>query len=160
MLIVDNVTLRIGERVILDGANAAISDGRKVGLVGRNGAGKTTLLKLILGERDCETGHVEYSKSWRVGAVAQEAPSGPMSLIDTVLSADNERARLIAAVEDEHDPAKLGEIHARLAHEIDVVLDGGDCGVEPTTVVDLSVSPPVLVRVGKGALGPITGRAL
>jgi ATP-binding cassette, subfamily F, member 3 len=114
VLIIDNVRLRIGERLILDGANAAISDGRKVGLVGRNGAGKTTLLKLILGERETETGHVEYSKSWRIGAVAQEAPSGPMSLIDTVLSADKERAELIAAVEQEHDPAKVGDMHARL----------------------------------------------
>ena len=52
------------------------------------------------------------------------------------------------------------EIEQRLAHEIDAILDGGDCGVEPTTVVDLSVSPPVIVRAGKGALGPITGRAL
>ena len=114
MLIVDNVTFRIGDRLILDGANAAISDGRKVGLVGRNGAGKTTLLRLILGERDCETGHIEYSRGWRVGAVAQEAPSGPMSLIDTVLAADKERAELLAAAEDGSDPAKLGEIHARL----------------------------------------------
>ena len=52
------------------------------------------------------------------------------------------------------------EIEERLAHEIDAILDGGDCGVEPTTVVDLLVSPPVIVRAGKGALGPITGRAL
>ena len=114
MLIVDNVTVRIGDRLILDGANAAISDGRKVGLVGRNGAGKTTLLRLILGERETETGHVEYTKGWRVGAVAQEAPSGPMSLIDTVLAADKERTRLLAAAEADGDPAHLGEIHARL----------------------------------------------
>jgi tRNA threonylcarbamoyl adenosine modification protein (Sua5/YciO/YrdC/YwlC family) len=52
------------------------------------------------------------------------------------------------------------EIEQRLAHEIDAILDGGDCGVEPTTVIDLSVSPPVIVRAGKGALGPITARAL
>jgi tRNA threonylcarbamoyl adenosine modification protein (Sua5/YciO/YrdC/YwlC family) len=52
------------------------------------------------------------------------------------------------------------EIEQRLAHQIDAILDGGDCGIEPTTVVDLSVSPPVIVRSGKGALGPITGRAL
>ncbi|MGB6603591.1 MAG: L-threonylcarbamoyladenylate synthase [Steroidobacteraceae bacterium] len=61
------------------------------------------------------------------------------------------------------DPAPLteaGEIQARLDHEIDVILDGGDCGIEPTTVVDLSVTPPVIVRQGKGSLGPITGRAL
>ena len=51
------------------------------------------------------------------------------------------------------------EIQRRLEHEIDAVLDGGDCGVEPTTVVDLSVTPPVLVRKGKGPLAPILGGA-
>jgi tRNA threonylcarbamoyl adenosine modification protein (Sua5/YciO/YrdC/YwlC family) len=49
------------------------------------------------------------------------------------------------------------EIQARLAHEIDAVLDGGDCGVVPTTVVDLSVSPPVVTREGRGSLDPILG---
>ena len=61
------------------------------------------------------------------------------------------------------DPQPLTEgreIMARLGHEIDAVLDGGDCGIEPTTVVDLSVTPPLIVRQGKGDLGPITGRAL
>jgi len=52
------------------------------------------------------------------------------------------------------------EIQQRLEHAIDAILDGGDCGVEPTTVVDLSVTPPLIVRAGKGELGPITGRAL
>lgn len=49
------------------------------------------------------------------------------------------------------------EIQARLEHEIDAVLDAGDCGVVPTTVVDLSVSPPVVVREGRGPLAPILG---
>jgi tRNA threonylcarbamoyl adenosine modification protein (Sua5/YciO/YrdC/YwlC family) len=61
------------------------------------------------------------------------------------------------------DPRPLtsgSEIQARLEHDIDAILDGGDCGIEPTTVVDLSVTPPVVVRTGRGDLGPITGRAL
>jgi tRNA threonylcarbamoyl adenosine modification protein (Sua5/YciO/YrdC/YwlC family) len=61
------------------------------------------------------------------------------------------------------DPQPLtsgAEIAARLTHEIDAILDGGDCGIEPTTVVDLSLTPPVIVRKGKGDLGPIMGRAL
>jgi tRNA threonylcarbamoyl adenosine modification protein (Sua5/YciO/YrdC/YwlC family) len=59
---------------------------------------------------------------------------------------------------DEPQPLTRGiEIQTRLEHEIDAVLDGGDCGVEPTTVVDLSVTPPVIVREGKGALGPVMG---
>ncbi|MFO7275702.1 MAG: L-threonylcarbamoyladenylate synthase [Pseudomonadota bacterium] len=42
------------------------------------------------------------------------------------------------------------EIRARLEHQIDAVLDGGNCGMEPTTVVDLAVNPPQIVRRGKG----------
>ena len=42
------------------------------------------------------------------------------------------------------------EIRARLEHDIDAVLDGGNCGIEPTTVVDLAVMPPTVVRQGKG----------
>jgi tRNA threonylcarbamoyl adenosine modification protein (Sua5/YciO/YrdC/YwlC family) len=49
------------------------------------------------------------------------------------------------------------EIRARLEHQIDLVLDSGNCGVEPTTVVDLAVSPPVIVRHGKGDLACIVG---
>ena len=44
------------------------------------------------------------------------------------------------------------EIRARLEHQLELVLDAGACGLEPTTVVDLAVSPPVVVRQGKGVL--------
>ncbi len=49
------------------------------------------------------------------------------------------------------------DIQARLGAELDAVLDGGDCGTEPTTVVDLSVAPPVVVRAGKGPIEAIVG---
>jgi len=50
MLHVTDLSFRHGERVLFDRAGAAISDGWKVGLVGRNGAGKSTLLRLIQGQ--------------------------------------------------------------------------------------------------------------
>lgn len=56
------------------------------------------------------------------------------------------------------DPAPLTagrQIEERLEHLIEAVLDGGDCGVVPTTVVDLSVHPAVIVRAGKGAVSAI-----
>jgi tRNA threonylcarbamoyl adenosine modification protein (Sua5/YciO/YrdC/YwlC family) len=46
-----------------------------------------------------------------------------------------------------NDPA---EINARLGRQLDVVIDAGACSNEPTTVVDLAVDPPVLVRQGRG----------
>jgi tRNA threonylcarbamoyl adenosine modification protein (Sua5/YciO/YrdC/YwlC family) len=44
------------------------------------------------------------------------------------------------------------EIRARLEHQLDAVLDGGHCGITPTTVVDLAVNPPVILRQGLGVL--------
>lgn len=59
---------------------------------------------------------------------------------------------------DEPAPLTSGrDIQQRLQHEIEAVLDGGDCGIVPTTVVDLSVSPPSIVRSGRGSLEPILG---
>jgi tRNA threonylcarbamoyl adenosine modification protein (Sua5/YciO/YrdC/YwlC family) len=44
------------------------------------------------------------------------------------------------------------EIRDRLQHEVEVVLDGGNCGLEPSTVIDLAVDPPMVMRFGKGRL--------
>ncbi|MCW5574158.1 MAG: threonylcarbamoyl-AMP synthase [Steroidobacteraceae bacterium] len=48
-----------------------------------------------------------------------------------------------------------GEIRARLEHELDLILDGGHCGTEPTTVIDLAVRPPAVLRAGKGPIEPL-----
>jgi len=65
---------------------------------------------------------------------------------------------LILPDERAHLPLTSGhEIQERLGQEIDAVLDGGDCGIVPTTVVDLSVNPPALVREGRGPLERIVG---
>lgn len=47
-----------------------------------------------------------------------------------------------------------GEIRDRLEHVVDAVLDGGHCGLDPTTVVDLASGAPRVVRVGKGNPAP------
>ncbi|HVU19708.1 MAG TPA: ABC-F family ATP-binding cassette domain-containing protein, partial [Rhizomicrobium sp.] len=114
MLAFDNIIVRIAGRKILDGATASLPAGRRIGLVGRNGAGKSTLLKVILGELHTDQGDVSWPRDWRIDAVAQEAPSGPISLLDTVLAADKERTELLAKAEHEADSHRLGDIYARL----------------------------------------------
>lgn len=46
------------------------------------------------------------------------------------------------------------EIRERLDHDLDAILDGGHCGIEPTTVVDMVSNPPVITRVGRGSVAP------
>ncbi len=46
------------------------------------------------------------------------------------------------------------EIREKLEHRIDLVIDAGSCGTEPSTVIDLTEDPPVVSRVGKGSLEP------
>ena len=118
MLVIDNLTVRIAGREILKGASASLPAGRRVGLVGRNGAGKTTLLRVILGQLAADSGETSTPKDWRIGALAQDAPSSSDSLIDTVLAADRERTTLLARAEHESDPHHIADIHARL-HAID-----------------------------------------
>ncbi|HZF17450.1 MAG TPA: L-threonylcarbamoyladenylate synthase [Steroidobacteraceae bacterium] len=48
------------------------------------------------------------------------------------------------------------EIRDRLQHEVQAVLDGGNCGLEPTTVIDLAIEPPVVVRLGRGQISTST----
>ena len=47
------------------------------------------------------------------------------------------------------------EIRERLEHLVDLVIDGGSCGILPTTVIDMTQGDPLLVREGAGALGPL-----
>ncbi len=114
MLHINDLTFRIDGKLILEAATAAIPTGHKVGLVGRNGTGKTTLLKLITGDLAPDDGGISTSKGARLGHVAQEAPGGDASLIEWVLEADTERARLLAEAETATDGHRIAEIQERL----------------------------------------------
>ena len=51
---------------------------------------------------------------------------------------------------DENPLNDAEAIRTRLEHQVDLILDGGTCGIEPTTVIDLSEPEPILIRKGKG----------
>ena len=115
MLIIDNLSVRVAGRLLIDSASVRVPDGARIGLVGRNGSGKSTLFNVITGDVASEQGDVELPPRWRIGRLAQEAPNGPESLLDVVLAADIERTRLLAQAETEEDPHLIADIQTRLA---------------------------------------------
>jgi ATP-binding cassette subfamily F protein 3 len=115
MLRITDLTFNIEGRPLFEAASATIPTGHKVGLIGRNGAGKTTLFKLIRGELPLEGGTISLPARARIGGVAQEVPGNEVSLLDTVLAADTERAQLLAEAETATDPARISEVQTRLA---------------------------------------------
>ncbi|OQM73242.1 ABC-F family ATP-binding cassette domain-containing protein [Manganibacter manganicus] len=115
MLTINDLSLRIAGRLLLDHASLTLPAGAKAGLVGRNGTGKTTLFKAITGDLASETGSVSIPKNTRIGQVAQEAPGTEEPLIEIVLKADKERAALLEEEKTATDPHRIAEIHIRLA---------------------------------------------
>src|SRR5215213_3987808 len=114
MLAMNEISVRIAGRLLIDHGSAQIVPGARVGFVGRNGVGKSTLFSAIRGELPTETGSITVPPRWRMGSLAQEAPDGPESLIEIVLKADVERDALLREAETAHDPHRIAEIQTRL----------------------------------------------
>ena len=114
MLTIDGVTVRLGNRAILDRASATVPVRARVGLIGRNGAGKSTLMKALIGEIEPDDGEISKPSRARIGYIAQEAPSGSMTPEEVVLASATERAALLEELETCTDMDRMGDVHERL----------------------------------------------
>ncbi|TJZ92912.1 ABC-F family ATP-binding cassette domain-containing protein [Paracoccus gahaiensis] len=114
MLHIDDISYSIQGRPLFAGASASVPEGHKVGLVGPNGAGKTTLFKLIRGELGLDGGAISLPTRARIGGVAQESAATALSVLDTVLEADQERTALMAESETATDAHRIADIQTRL----------------------------------------------
>ncbi|PZO63481.1 MAG: glycosyl transferase family 1 [Paracoccus denitrificans] len=115
MLRIDDISYSIAGRPLFEHASATVPTGHKVGLVGPNGAGKTTLFKLIRGQLSLDGGDISLPARARIGGVAQESAATDLTVLDTVLAADTERASLLAEAETTTDPTRIAEVQTRLA---------------------------------------------
>src|SRR5271155_2906004 len=114
MLAINDISVRIAGRLLIDQSSVQIVPGARVGFVGRNGVGKSTLFHAIRGDLPTESGSIAMPPRWRIGSLGQEAPDGPESLINVVLKADLERDALLREAETAHEPHRIAEIQTRL----------------------------------------------
>ena len=76
MLRVEGISLAVGGRDLLVGADLHVHPGEKVGLVGRNGVGKTSLLRAVVGELSADEGTIRTRGDAVIGWLPQTAVSG------------------------------------------------------------------------------------
>jgi ATP-binding cassette subfamily F protein 3 len=98
LIILKNLVLRRGAKVLLDRASVTITPGEKVGLVGRNGVGKSTLFGLLNGSLHEDGGDFSFPRQWRLAQVAQEMPETDESATDFVVGGDTRLAALREAL--------------------------------------------------------------
>ncbi|TSE20527.1 putative ABC transporter ATP-binding protein YheS [Tepidimonas alkaliphilus] len=118
MIVLRDVTLRRGAKVVLERASVTLHAGEKIGLVGRNGAGKSSLFALLLGELHEDAGELQRPRGWRTAHVAQHMPDGAQPATAFVLDGDArlvEARAALAGAEAAGDGEAIALAHARLA---------------------------------------------
>ncbi|MDI6748420.1 MAG: ATP-binding cassette domain-containing protein [Rhodocyclaceae bacterium] len=121
MIILKNVTLRRGTKVLLDNTSVTLNPGEKVGLVGRNGAGKSTLFGLLNGTLHEDGGDFSFPRQWRMGQVAQDMPETTQSATDFVIEGDT----TLLAAQAEVNAAEASDDGMRMAHAYMELHDAG-----------------------------------
>lgn len=87
MIQVKNLAKEFGDRILFQGVNFNLSEGEKIGLVGRNGSGKSTLLKIIMGEVLPDDGEVLFPKNYTLGYLSQHIAFSHDTVLKEALSA-------------------------------------------------------------------------
>lgn len=113
MIQIENITLMVAGKELLEGASCQIADGQKVGIIGDNGCGKSTLFKAILGQNEPFLGKIETPKNAIIAFAEQEIADTSLPILQFVLSKNKQltyyREKLLTAEEGE-----LADIHEHL----------------------------------------------
>jgi len=127
MLVISQLSLRRGTKLVLDRAMLTVQPGEKVGLIGRNGAGKSSLFSLLAGRLHADAGDLALPPRWRISEVAQEMPETDEGATAFVLAGDT----ALAEAEAELARAEAGDDGEAMAHAHEAIRLAGGFDARP-----------------------------
>src|SRR5258706_8349521 len=118
MIGLSEASLIRGTKVLLEGADAVLNPGDRIGLIGANGSGKSSLFAVLRGELHTDKGEADFPPQWRVAHVAQETPALERPAVEYAIDGDANLRNLekkLSRAEEQNDGHLIGELHAALA---------------------------------------------
>ena len=88
MIILEDIALRRGRRLLFTGASATLQPGQNIALIGGNGCGKSSLFALLLEELQADAGDIRGLKGLRISHMAQETETSDLTARDYVIAGD------------------------------------------------------------------------
>jgi ATP-binding cassette subfamily F protein 3 len=117
MIILRNISLRRGSKILLDDASLTVQPGYKLALVGANGCGKSSLFALLTGELAVDHGTLEGLETLRIATMAQEVAASGESALDYLIGGNAEVATIrtrLQLAEARGDFEAAGVLHNQL----------------------------------------------
>ena len=99
MIILRDIELRRGSKLLLEGAGVTLQPGQKLALIGANGSGKSSLFAMLLGTPQADSGDIEGMNNLRLAHMAQEVATTHETAGRYVLQGDTELAHLCSELE-------------------------------------------------------------
>ncbi|MDA9847577.1 ATP-binding cassette domain-containing protein [Luminiphilus sp.] len=122
MIILEDIALRRGPKLLMQGASTTLQPGQKLALIGANGTGKSSLFAMLLGELSADQGQIRGMTGLRVAHMAQELEVSDDSTLNFVMAGDAAVYQLtqdIARAEQAEDYERAAYLYQEME-----VLDG------------------------------------
>ena len=122
MIILEDIALRRGQKLLFSGASATLQPAQKIALIGGNGCGKSSLFALLLEALQADAGDIRGLKGLRISHMAQETETSPLTARDYVIAGD---AALFQTLQDLTSADAAGDYEqSAMLHQRIEELDG------------------------------------